>query len=485
MRSSIRHILRYSKALSANGVGLGIALLTQILLARSMGSSNYGILTLSVSLVMLGTALLDFGITSATPRFIAKSLGENNHSLVKTLIRKSGLYLAIISTVMTGLFLLLSSHLAVWFNMANLQAPLSRLSMFVPLIYLHLWCLAMLKGLGQTPVQIFMQSPVLHTLICAFSYGAWHLTESVTAAVTGQGVAYAATGCISFFTLQKMNKKLTHYDLDREFSFRSVISHGIPINMAAVAQRLFRRTDIIMIGFMLGEAAVGMYKAAFTIASGAKQLVQPVNSFAVYYIANRLGRKRIDQALEYYDFSTILTLTLTLPLYLFFMSFSDEIMYLLYGHEYLHTGPILFLLCLGFCVFVCIGPLGSLFNALGRNWTRFWMVVAICLCNIGLNFTLITKMGLAGAAIATSLSFVLLYILFMWTIRDVPGRRTKRYAPSMFLLLATFYTYMVVEHFKSDGMILNLGITVSGCVFVFTLCTVFLFSHLKWLKPES
>lgn len=479
MFKSITRLKRYILALGSNSFGLAIALLTQILFARLMGLENFGLWTLASSLVLLAITLFDAGVSAATPRFIAKSIGAEDALAARYLICQSAFFLLLYSIVLTLTFFYLTPLISGWFNMPSLKSPLVMMVLFIPFICLFQWATAVIKGLGHNPLQVFLMSPLLNTLIFLLGLAAWIKTQNVTTVMLGQGTAYAATGIVGLVYVVRFYQQLDKTASGTRIPFRDVIWHGLPLNLTATAQKILRRSDSIIIGAMLGASSVGAYRAAFTIASGIKQLMQPINSFALFYISRGVGREQTDDAIKHYDFSALLTLSLALPGYLICMSLPEEILHLLFGPEYSQPDAVMVLIILsaGFSIFVSMGPMGQLFNALGRNWVRFWLVVFISALNLGLNVLFISSIGLVGAAMATTTSFLTLFLLFNATIRDMPGGIRTRLSKTLILVLTTFYIAALVSHIKTDTLSVNIVITLCAAAFIFGLGCFFM--HLE------
>ena len=107
---------------------------------------------------------------------------------------------------------------------------------------------------------------------------------------------------------------------------------------------------------------------------------------------------------------------------------------------------------------------------------------AAALLNIGLNYLLIPPLGLLGAAITTTISFVALSIAFaLYTRRSLPFRWPFRRLITMFGI--SLVSFFILDRYTIDGLMPTLVIKS-----VFLLPTVFLLiylSGLTWAKIRS
>ncbi len=407
-----RKIVEYAGGLFSNGAGTALGLVNQLLFARLLGIESYGLLTLTLTVVLLPLSLADLGVGVSMPRFLAIYTGEKDYGKIHQILKDSAMFTLLASLVlMSGLFLL-AEPLSGWMNVPEMKEPLLCFALFVPALYLNRWALGALNGLGENGKNIALESIALQAGITVFSIGAWLLSESLTLTIAGTGLSYLVTGVLGlYFTAQKI-KKVPKRGTAVRVSFREIILHGIPINITALGQRLFRRGDILVVGALLGANAVGLYQAAYTLSSGIKRLITPINSLALFYMGRSAGKKREDMILRHYEAAVQTGLCLSLPAYLIFIIMAKDILFYVFGPEYADAAVVLQILSIGFAAFTSIGPMGSLFNVLGKNWLRMWIMFTLSVVNILLNIVFVNMIGLSGAAISTATSFVLLNVIF-------------------------------------------------------------------------
>lgn len=404
---------QYFRGFSSSGIGLLATLLGQIVFARLLGSGGFGVYALSLSTVLLACQITDLGVGAAMPRFIARSLGEKRYGQIASVLRYSA-WTMLFSTLGLLFFLYINADvIASVLGVPGMEKPLQYLSLFIPFVYILRWGGGVQKGLGHNNSQMFVELaclPLASLLFGALFY--FYIEPTVDMVVLGHGVAYFFLGVLQLLLATKSLRSLPADMQKDSVSPAEYFGQSLPLNFAALGGRVLRRGDMFVIAVLLGEQAVGIYRVAYTLTSSVKQLLMPINNFALFSISRAVGeggRARGD--LKYRD-SIVVSAAVSSPIYVALSAFSGFFLSKLFGQEYLPGTVALQILCLGFLVFCLVGPVGSYFSAIGKNWVRMWVVLGIGALNIVLNILFITRYGLSGAAIATSASFILLYMTY-------------------------------------------------------------------------
>jgi len=408
-----RHTLfRYGTSMVGSGFGHGIALFAQIVFARLLGVEDYGLLTLAFSFILLPSNLADLGVTASTPRFIALSIGEGDHAKARRVVWTTGLFQGATSVVLTLALIFWAPLVARWMDMPKLDRLVLWLAVFVPGVFLFRWTTSVLKGLGYNMLQVFLDSFVLQLFTLVVGLGGWLVMRSTLGVTLGYGGAYLLTGIVGAVGVWRALLVFPNPRVKSDLPFMAIVKHGIPMNITALVQTIFRRTDIIIVGAMLDAGSVGVYRVASSIAGSLKRLLTPINDFAVYKMSRYVGMKKSEYALNHYKDIIIFSLTLALPMYIVLFLFGEEIVVLLYKIEYVEAAPLLRVLVIGFAAFIGVGPMGELFNSVGKNWIRMIFIMCMSVVNLVLNIVLIRAYGVIGCTYSTTLSFLAIFVVF-------------------------------------------------------------------------
>jgi O-antigen/teichoic acid export membrane protein len=192
-----------------------------------------------------------------------------------------------------------------------------------------------------------------------------------------------------------------------------------PLIVSGLSVSVYMRVDQIMLGEMLGDADVGLFSAAVRI------------SEAFYFFAGTIVLSvapaltaAYARSIEEYErrFLQVMRLLLWLSLVeaFTFAVFSRQIIQTLYGPRYLDAASVL-------AIHAWAGALVSL-SACGNLWLTnagyfkfsMYQTLAGAVVNIALNLTLIPRLGIIGAALATCAGQITSVML---TTAILPGTR--------------------------------------------------------------
>ena len=190
----------------------------------------------------------------------------------------------------------------------------------------------------------------------------------------------------------------------------SLLKDSWPLIFSGMVIAVYMRIDQVMIKEMMNSEAVGQYAAAVRISEAWYFIPMVIASSLFPAIVNA---KKQSEELYYarlqklYDLMVWMAIAIALP-----MTFlSDWVVNLLYGSQYNQSGSVL-MIHIWAGVFVFLGVAFSKYLTI-ENLTKkmFYRTFLGAILNIILNYFLIPKYGIKGAAVATLLSqFVANYV---------------------------------------------------------------------------
>lgn len=225
-------------------------------------------------------------------------------------------------------------------------------------------------------------------------------------------LAAIALVAVTFYVTSPAERQLrrsARSDFDEARVLRLVRDFGTPFAAIAVLSWLGNLSERYVLGGMLGVAAVGVYAAAFGIASRAMQIVGlvAVNAFRpALYEAEGAGRTAHAKAI----FRGWLALTggMAALLVLAFAWLAPFIAQILLAEEYREPAASLMVwIAAGFAVQVVNQVVESRLMSLGNSSRLIWPMAVGAVGNLGLALLLIPQFGIIGAAMAIAGSFPL------------------------------------------------------------------------------
>jgi O-antigen/teichoic acid export membrane protein len=248
---------------------------------------------------------------------------------------------------------------------------------------------------------------------------------------------------------------------------REFYSYSVPLTLKDVGSILYKRIDILMVGFFLAEASVGIYRIAVLV-SGV--LVLPLNAFNQLFppVASQLYTDGdVTELQSVYETVTRWTLTVAIPPTLVAVLYSPELL-AVFGSEFSEGGLVLTLFAVSQLTNCAVGPSGYLLMMTDHQYltmTNQWLLGAL---NVVLNYVFIMEFGLIGAALATAgvLSFINIIRVFeVWYTEGMTPYSTAYWKPLTAGVLSG--TVMAALSTIVTGyVLLVVGAFVGGLVFV-------------------
>jgi O-antigen/teichoic acid export membrane protein len=174
---------------------------------------------------------------------------------------------------------------------------------------------------------------------------------------------------------------------------------------------IITQTDMLMLTYFTTTHDVGLYAVALPISLLLLFFMRPINIVFAPLIAKYSAEKKEKELTETISTAYKYAFVLLVPIVLCFTLFPELIISLLFSNEYIPAVHALQILAVG-TLFYSFSLFNSIiFNGLGKAKVMAVVVALISLLNIILNLFLIPTYTITGAAISTSISYILLFII--------------------------------------------------------------------------
>jgi len=418
-----------------------------VVLARFLTPDLFGIYALAMS-VCFFILQLDPGTGYTAIRYISYALGKENESLARGYFRfllKARLLLGF--TFSFSLAILSKSLAFQVFNKPELFIPLEILSLFIFIFFLTDFldcCFEAFQNFKYPALRhaIYESSKiglVLPFVIMGFFYGIF----------IGITIAAFATFIVMFLALRKKYGVLFRGDA-AEIEKMRVLRFLSFISIGSFSGVVFGYVDMIMLGIFLPAEYAGYYKAATNIIFGIAGLT--AISGVLFPVFTRLEEESLEDAFKkVFKYSSILSIPFAVSL----AYFSEQIISVVYGVEYLPAAlPLLILSPI--IVFNSTNFFGTLFGAKEKPEYATAVSITSMTLNVVLNYFLILHIGMIGAAIATAISR-----LFNIAAMGILSSMILKIAPDANSIYKPLFASMIMFaflHFSSHPTTLFIGI---------------------------
>ncbi len=224
--------------------------------------------------------------------------------------------------------------------------------------------------------------------------------------------------------------------IQQESGFREVLAYSLPSYLANVVQFLNYRLDIFFVSFFVGIAGVGLY----TLAVGIAQLLWLVSGAASQVLLPNVAAST-DRGAAQQRTARIsrLSLWLSMVLAVGVLLVGDALLPLVFGVAFRESAQALLWLLPGVVVFSVANVIGSYLAGIGKPHLNLAVALVGLVATIALDFALIPWWGIVGAAVASSVS----YLVTTAAIVALFVRETRLPAVSTLLLTGDDLTLIV------------------------------------------
>ncbi len=211
-------------------------------------------------------------------------------------------------------------------------------------------------------------------------------------------ILLGAIGLLFFYL--KENNKIKYWNV-RISRIKELLKESIPLLVSSAAILLYMKVDILLLGQMKGEIAVGYYSAATKI-SEAFYFISMIIAGSVFPVIIGNEELYFERLKKLLNVTTALAYTIIIPVF-----FLSNTIILVFGSQYSTSGPILAVHTWA-TLFVFLGVAqGSWYIKGGKPGIYLQMKRTIIglIINVVLNIILIPSMSGLGAAIATIVAY--------------------------------------------------------------------------------
>ena len=364
-----------------------------IYIARVFPVSEFGLYITIVSFVSLFSFLPHFGINTVIIREGAKE-PEHTHRLISNAM---------------GLETLLSATSIVLLITCMFFTPYSfDLKILIVLASSTL----LMSGLGSLFRSVFnIYQEMKYVSVCTIVERVVFVVFSVIMIALGFGIvgiiyATIAGTFINMLLSFAKSRQIHHYKLNFKPVFdKNIIGPAVWFGLAALLGTMWQRIDTLMISFLIGVRAVGLFTPAVSFVGVGDMAVValtgaffPVLSRAVH--ERRITKKELFRYVSYFTIAGVVVIVMT-------FAFANQLIYYTVGPKFTESVGFLNILIVGFAIGLVAVPTALLLDATNNQKVHVLNATYMSLANFGLNLYLIPIMGAVGAAYSTSISRVL------------------------------------------------------------------------------
>lgn len=390
----------------------------KIYLARTLGAEALGLYALGMTIIGFVGLFNSLGLPLAAARFVAAYCARGDYLQLGRFLRGSLGLLTGVNVLMVGMVLLAGQWVARNFYHAPKLIP-------------YLWAFAaiMLLGvlnlfLGQ--VMAGYRDVARRTLITHFTGTPANIAIAVLLISLGFGLSgYLAAQvasallvlCLLAASVWRMSPAETRnasgLNIKREVVAFSSVAYGI-----AGLQFLLAQSDKIVLGYYLDARHVGIYAVAMALVGFVAIALDSVNQIFSPIISELHAAENHAVLQQLYATLTKWVMVLTIPLALSMIVYAHSLMSI-FGTTFQSGAAVVMIGAAGQLFNCAVGSVGFLLLMSGNQAQLMKIQAVNVVLMIGLNICLVPRLGIAGAAIATTITTIITNVWELISVRRI------------------------------------------------------------------
>jgi len=283
---------------------------------------------------------------------------------------------------------------------------------------------------------------------------------------TGQIVVFSAAVPFFFYSLLRRWKIRIKYFSKRLF-FES-IKFGLPLMAFELMNHVLTYADRYLIQYYLGSERLGIYSVGYNISQYLSNLFfVPVSLVILPVLMNTWTNKGVEDTKIFLSDSLKYFLLVIFPVVFGFIAVSGDLIPFLASEKYHESYQIVPPVIIGMTFFT----LTYIFNAgltIFKKTGRILIFSGIsAVINIVLNLLLIPKYDISGAAYATLISYLIFFMLIVFSSFKYLSFKVPVFTISKYLVFALLMS-AIVKTATIDGNLLNLLVKIVVGVVVYS-----------------
>jgi len=414
--------------------------------ARVLGTTQWGIFSFLLSLASILVLFSELGINSLVTRLVSRH-PESPDTSINTAITLR----CILSIVFGILFITLSSFSHSIPNAPLLFALMAVVTLFDMLRDLGV-CIA--RGIEHLQIEAAIQ---IFSNFSIVTLGLLFLLKdpSVLSLTSAYAIASVAGFTLTIFLLRDY---ITNLSFSLQWSeVKKVVFMALPFSIPLIMGTIMANTDTVLIRYFGSLKDVGVYSAAQRLIQ-ITAIIPGLLAVPLFPLMARLvqsDKKRLATILEK---TLSFMVLLALPFTLYAIVYGKEVVHLVYGTEYMLATASLQVLAGTILFTFPFTMLNNVIFSLDERWTIFSYSLIGVICNGALDLLLIPSLGIAGAALSTTINTAVIVLYTFFRVQKTLSISSAKilsqlFIPTIIACILTLILYYSHVHFLIAGII--------------------------------
>jgi len=393
--------------------GAILIFILQIVLARMLGAHEYGIYAFVISWIsvigLVCTLGFDTSLTRYIPEYIQKKQWKNLCGVINFSFRACLIFSAVITILVLFIIIInnkFDSYIAFLYAL-----PL------ITLITLTNIRISSLRSFKMYVAAIFPETILKPVIILVLVSLYYFLNKNISSynVIVFQLISAGITFTIGMYFFKRTIKKFPKCK-QPEYQPRHWLISSLPMLLITSSAYIISQTDIIMLGILGNMEQSGIYSAVSRVSEIAIFFMAAINFVASPLISESYHNNDTEKLNAIIWKSTKISFLLAATSFVIFVMFGNNLLGI-FGGDFSVGYYALMILTVGHLANTATGPVGVILSLTGNQFYAAKIMGISALVNIFLNYILIPKYGLLGAALSTVTSTILWNILMLLKVK--------------------------------------------------------------------
>lgn len=421
--------------------------LFRILVARGLGAEAYGIVSLAMVVYSVGAVIALFGLPTAIERYVSFHRKKNELAQLKGIIVSSVQISLPVSIILALAVYLFSEKLAIIFGNGAMAPIFAIFGLIIPFYCIINIFAAVARAFENITYPVYVQNVIAQFLILVFSAVAIYLGYGVIGVAYSYLLAFIFAATIMFVLVESKIFSILNVKLKSVLAKKKIILYSWPLVLAALFSLIIGWTDTVMLGIFKSEYVVGLYNTALPTAGLLLIVPSAIISLVLPVLSRLLAKNKHNEIKNTIKTTTKWVFYVNFPLALLMIFFPQQILRILFGQEFTIAFLPLSILAIGFFANSMTLPLMKVIDLFEKTKYHLLNNAIVVIVNIVLNYILIPKYGMVGAAIASAVSFLILalFVIFQAGRLQKTNYFSTNFLKSGFLSVGLILTIYIVS----------------------------------------
>jgi O-antigen/teichoic acid export membrane protein len=414
-------------AVALVGGGLSFCLTTayQVAVARALGTAGFGLYVLALVVSSFLAEACDLGLDYGVLRFGAIARGAGDLGRLRAVVRRGLLGAFAAGSLASGLLIGAAAPVARAFDKPGMVPLLIPLALAIPFTGTTEVARSAMQGMGRAAPSVASDSLITPGLRLGTVLVALH----VAADPRHVAVAYAVTEVVAMLaTLGMLLRILSREGRPSQRRSRGgtkartpgLFRYSLPMSLNRVILYTNNQTEVLVLGLLQPAGPVGVFGVARRLSMLVGSLLTSISVLFNPMVADLHHRRHHAELDRLFKTATRWLFTFGFPLCLIEIEFSRDLLQV-FGTGFSSGATALTILALGQLVNIGTGTVAGLLAMVGRARMSVLNSGLFLSLSLVLDFLMIPRWGILGAAIANATSLAVVNVLRVVQVRQVLG----------------------------------------------------------------